>query len=220
MVYMKLNILVIFCISAIFCISVIFCILCILCIFNIFPIFGAENNFLAGGPRFSWVWCYTPCTRKQVLCCAKLFKVLTSKPVSFAYYTILDILCTIVYILHILHILHIWGTKWFRMVMQANSANMLSCLSFQTRLLDFSTNTIIQHMPRCSCLQSHSTGVELMFMEASFGIRYPISVLHTYYAYGAYLNWILDRTGLFWTLCAFICPTPMQGILSFTLPSW
>ena len=53
MVYMKLNILVIFCISAIFCISVIFCILCILCIFNIFPIFGAENNFLAGGPRFS-----------------------------------------------------------------------------------------------------------------------------------------------------------------------
>ena len=36
-------------------------------------------------------------------------------------------------------------------------------------------NAIIQHTPRCSCLLSHSTGVELMFMESSFGIRYLIS---------------------------------------------
>ncbi len=38
-------------------------------------------------------------------------------------------------------------------------------------------NAIIQHTstPRCSCLLSHSTEVELMSMESSFGIRYLIS---------------------------------------------
>ena len=52
---------------------------------------GSKNKVCARirGPNHSWVWCCTPCARKQMHCCAKLYKV---TPV-FCYCNIFCIFC-------------------------------------------------------------------------------------------------------------------------------